>query len=132
MLNLNQQERGNFKRILIVDDEPFNIMALKILLNSSGHDNILSIVETAVDGQEAVDKVKEAHNHGQFSYGLIFMDISMPILNGFKASEQIRTYLHAHSLPQPMIVACTGHTEPEYRKLAWFYQMDEIIFKPVH
>lgn len=66
-----------------MDDEPFNIMALKILLNSSSHENILQIVDAVNNGQEAVDKVKQAHSSGIYCYGLILMDITMPILNGF-------------------------------------------------
>lgn len=30
-----------------------------------------------------------------------------------------------------MIIACTGHTEPEYVKKAWAHEMDEIVAKPV-
>ena len=30
-----------------------------------------------------------------------------------------------------MIIACTGHTEPEYIKKAWEHEMDEVIAKPV-
>lgn len=85
-------------------------MALKFLLNSSNHEDILSIVDTVNNGQEAVEKVKEAHLRGKFIYGLILMDISMPILNGFQATVQIRAYLRANKEKQPMIVACTGHT----------------------
>lgn len=31
-----------------------------------------------------------------------------------------------------MIVACTGHTEEEYIKKAWTYQMDEVLPKPAN
>ena len=30
-----------------------------------------------------------------------------------------------------MIIACTGHTEPEYIKKAWKHEMDEVVAKPV-
>ena len=30
-----------------------------------------------------------------------------------------------------MIIACTGHTEPEYMKKAWTNEMDEVVAKPV-
>lgn len=33
-------------------------------------------------------------------------------------------------LIQPMIVACTGHTEEEFIKKAWDYQIDEVVQKP--
>ena len=39
------------KRILIVDDEPYNIFGLKIVMQQSGVKNILSIVDTAHNGQ---------------------------------------------------------------------------------
>ena len=31
-----------------------------------------------------------------------------------------------------MIIACTGHTEDEYIKKAWVYQMDEVLPKPTN
>ena len=42
------------------------------------------IVEVASDGQEAVEKFKEQE------FDLILMDIQMPVMNGFEASEEIR------------------------------------------
>ena len=30
-----------------------------------------------------------------------------------------------------MIIACTGHTEPEYIDKAWRHEMDEVVAKPV-
>ena len=30
-----------------------------------------------------------------------------------------------------MIIACTGHTEPEYIEKAWRHEMDEVVAKPV-
>ena len=47
------------------------------------------------------------------------MDCSMPIMNGYDASDAIRQYVKDRNFIQPMIVACTGHTEDEYIKKAW-------------
>ena len=55
----------------------------------------------------------------------------MPIMNGYVASEKIRLFLRSKQMAQPMIVACTGHTEEEYIKKAWDSQMDEVVAKPV-
>jgi len=43
----------------------------------------------------------------------------MPIMNGYDASDAIRQYVKDRNFMQPMIVACTGHTEDEYIKKAW-------------
>ena len=50
------------------------------------------------------------------SYGVIFMDCSMPILDGFESTDRIRKYLTStgSDTPQPRIIALTGHTEKEY------------------
>ena len=42
------------------------------------------------------------------------MDCSMPIMDGYESCDQIRKFLRVKNLPQPMIVACTGHTEEEF------------------
>lgn len=63
--------------------------------------------------------VKNAIEIGEYEYGLIFMDCSMPVLDGYEATDRIRQYLRSRYEQQPMIVACTGHTENEYIKKAW-------------
>ena len=55
------------------------------------------------------------------------MDVSMPIMNGFVTTEKIREFVRINQLIQPMIVACTGHTEEEYIQKAWKYKIDEVI-----
>ena len=88
-------------------------------------------IEKAHNGLKAFEKVKQAHLDG-YSYGLIFMDCSMPIMDGYESSDLIRRYYKTHNIHQPKIIACTGHTEGEYIKKAWRYQMDEIIQKPTN
>ena len=49
------------KRILLVDDEPYNILGLKIVLQQSGIKNLMQLVDTAYNGQQALDLVKNAY-----------------------------------------------------------------------
>ena len=44
-------------------------------------------------------------------YELILMDCNMPFLDGYEATGQIRQFLYLKQQRQPIIVACTGHTE---------------------
>ena len=75
---------------MIVDDEPYNILGLTIILKQSGYPNINSIIDSAYSGQQALDLVVQAFEKRRESYGLILMDCSMPIMNGYTASEKIR------------------------------------------
>ena len=47
------------------------------------------------------------------------MDCSMPIMNGYEATDAIRAFVENKNFLQPLIVACTGHTEEEFIKKAW-------------
>ena len=81
-----------------MDDEPYNLLGLKIVLQQSGIKNILKIVDTAYNGQQAIDMVIKGFNQNDYSYGLIFMDCSMPIMDGFMASDLIRDFLKINNL----------------------------------
>ena len=85
------------KRILIVDDEPFNLIGLKFLLQSyfTSEVDFDSYIDEASNGAEAVEMVKAGLASGDF-YGLVFMDCSMPILNGYDATRQIRELVESH------------------------------------
>ena len=128
---------------MIVDDDPYNLMALKILLtkvdsmfmkeiseNTEIKSNLIKIIDAKSGGQEAVQAVVDGYCKHNIRYNLILMDCSMPIVDGYEATEQIRKFLRNHNLQQPQIVACTGHVEPEFIKKAWCYEMDEVISKP--
>ena len=104
----------NNRRILIVDDEPYNLFGMQIVLNQCEHQGVKYLVDTAHNGENAYNMVKKSFNEMQFSYGLIFMDCSMPVMDGYEASDLIRDFCRKNNIFQPMIVACTGHTEDEY------------------
>ena len=82
----------------------------------------------ANDGQQAVDMVNAGLDDG-ITYCLIFMDLSMPIMDGFEATEAIRDLYEGST--QPKILAVTGHCEPQFISKAWRHDFDEIMPKPV-
>ena len=71
------------KRILLVEDNELNREIAGEILQMTG-----TKVETAENGKIAVEKV-EASPKG--SYDLIFMDIQMPVMNGYEATAAIRS-----------------------------------------
>lgn len=76
-------------RILLVEDNEINLEIERTILTHMGFP-----VEVAEDGSIAVEKVKAA---GPGAYDLILMDIQMPVMNGWEATETIRT------LPDPAL-----------------------------
>jgi CheY-like chemotaxis protein/signal transduction histidine kinase len=93
--------RQNFKdfagkHILIVEDNVINQKVLSSLLEPAGVE-----ISIANNGQEAVDMVTK----GTYLFDLVLMDINMPILDGYDATEQIRKNPDYDELP---IVAFTA------------------------
>ncbi len=84
------------KSILIVEDNVINQKVLMSLLQSSGIG-----ISIANNGQEAVDMVKES----KVQFDLVLMDINMPIMDGYTATQMIRLDSKFDSLP---IVAFTA------------------------
>ena len=83
-------------------------------------------IETASNGKEAVDDV-ETHQTGY--YDLIFMDIQMPVMNGYEAATAIR-FLPRHKGEHLPIIAMTANAFTEDRLRAKEAGMNEHIAKP--
>ena len=109
------------KRILLVEDNELNREIAGEILQMTGAE-----VETAENGKIAVEKV-EASPKG--SYDLVFMDIQMPVMNGYEATAAIR------SLPGEQgklpIVAMTANAFAEDVQLAKNTGMNGHIAKPL-
>jgi len=83
------------RRIMVCDDEPFNvqglIIVLKAVVKKMGVSEKLvdELVDKCYNGKEAVELIKKQAECGE-QYALIFMDCSMPILDGYEATTEIR------------------------------------------
>ena len=91
-------------RILIVDDEPFNLYGLenvlKLAITRCGYsaELIEKLVDQASNGKEAVNMVKSLYRDKGQLYGLIITDLSMPVLDGYDSAMQIRKFLYQQIL----------------------------------
>ncbi len=90
------------------------------------------MTHTAHNGQLANEMVKQGYERSAYSYGLIFMDCSMPVMNGYDASNLIIEFLNENRMPQSMITAKTGHSVDEYINKCWVHQIDEFFSKPIN
>ncbi|CAK82765.1 unnamed protein product (macronuclear) [Paramecium tetraurelia] len=90
--------------VLIVDDIPFNQIALKMILNNHQIE-----ADQAFDGFQAIEKVKQKLQQHCSTYKLILMDIEMPGINGFQTSKQILDLISNKS----MIIICSAYDTQE-------------------
>jgi len=112
-------------RILIAEDSEDNINLIFMHLKGTPH-----TADTAKNGKVAVEKFKTGR------YDLVLMDMEMPVMDGYTATEEIRTWetkekkrstpivaLTAHALKEhkqkSMDAGCTGHFTKPFRKQAF-------------
>jgi len=108
--------------ILVVDDIEVNRIILVKILASLG-----AVCDTAGNGQEALEKF-EASQPGE--YGLILMDVQMPVMDGYETTRAIRSSSHPSAGAVP-IIAMTANAFVDDVREAIASGMDAHIAKPV-
>jgi signal transduction histidine kinase/CheY-like chemotaxis protein len=114
-------ERGEKRhplRILLAEDNVTNQLIIGKMLRRLGQTN----VTTVADGLLAVEACKTTH------FDLIFMDIMMPVLNGWEAAQQIRAH---PSGSRVFIAALTAISSTEDRQQCLEAGMDRVLSKPI-
>ena len=123
----------NIKRIMVVDDEVFNVATIKHMINTLDP-RILQFVDSGFNGEDAVALIRQAINEDDpHRYALILTDISMPHMDGNMAAKRIRELRgpETEETGHLTIVAVTGHCETEFIKKAIEHGVDEVFPKPM-
>lgn len=110
------------RRILLAEDNEINREIAEEIIGSTGVK-----VESAVNGREALEMFER---HPKNYYDLIFMDIQMPVMNGYDASRAIRQ-LHRSDARQIPIIAMTANAFAEDVVASRRAGMNEHIAKPL-
>jgi len=92
-------------RILIVEDNEINLKMILKVLERSGIE-----LETAENGKEAVDAVLK---NGPSYYNLVLMDINMPVMDGYRATQEIYQIPESEKLPIVALTALSTESEIE-------------------
>lgn len=108
------------KHILLAEDNELNAEFAKIILEDFGLH-----VDLARDGLECVGKVIEKPVG---TYDFILMDIQMPNMNGYLATQKIRAIPEKNNIP---IIAMSANAFDEDKKKALNVGMDGYISKPI-
>lgn len=110
------------RRLLLVEDNALNREIAEEMLQEDGFK-----VETAENGKQALLKITGAD---PWYYSAVLMDIQMPVMDGYEATEKIRM-LPDKSRAQIPVIAMTANAFNEDRSRAAECGMDAYITKPV-
>ena len=118
-------------KVLIVDDDVFNLTALSQILAKNGME-----CHWAFHGKEAIEKVKyrQANRCSPQcqQYKAIFLDLSMPILNGFETAKLLRKMIQNEEIDDLRIIACTAFLQESDEKASMEVGMNDFCMKPVN
>ena len=101
------------KKVLVVDDEKLIVKGIRFSLEQEGME-----VDTAYDGEEALEKAKEKE------YDIILLDIMLPKMDGLQVCQQIREF---SSVP---IIMLTAKGDDMDKIMGLEYGADDYITKP--
>jgi signal transduction histidine kinase/ActR/RegA family two-component response regulator len=113
-------ETGDPATILLVEDNNINQRVAVAILNKMGH-----TVDVASNGVEALEALRSK------PYGLVFMDLQMPVMDGLETAKNIRS--PAGGIPNTAIpiVAMTANATEEDRRKCFDAGMNDYVSKPV-
>ena len=107
----------NQKTVLLVEDNEDNLVVYRTILEHVG----FRVIE-ARDGEEGVRQARK------FKPNLILMDISIPKIDGWEATQQLKSDQDTKAIP---IIALTAHALEEDRQKAIQAGCDGYLAKPV-
>lgn len=117
-----QTAKRNAVRILLVEDVELNQEIAEAILGDAGF-----ITEVAENGRVAVDMVKQSQPG---YYQVVLMDVQMPVMNGYEATQEIRN-LENPELAKVPIIAMTANAFEEDKREALQCGMNAHIAKPI-
>ncbi len=119
--SVGTQEGLKTAHILIVDDNDLNRLIIQKLVEKFG-----CTTETAENGKVALSKVQESQ------FNLILMDCQMPVMDGYEATNEIRTNTDLLSNRTIPIVAITANAMPGDKVKCINAGMDDYLSKPIN
>jgi two-component system, chemotaxis family, CheB/CheR fusion protein len=110
-------------KVLVAEDVPLNQLLIKILLADLGFE-----FDIVGNGKFAIEKLSQKDAYGPLNkYDVILMDLQMPEMNGFEATDYIRNNMKLHI---PIIALTADVTTMDIEKSKSF-GMDDYISKPI-
>jgi PAS domain S-box-containing protein len=116
----NMPGKKDALRILLVEDSADNRLLIQLYLKKSPHE-----VDTAENGEVALQKFDPEF------YDLVLMDMAMPVMDGYTATQMIREMEKANNLQETPIIALTAHALKGDREKCINAGCTDYVVKPI-
>ena len=124
-------ERKNCKcsKVLIVDDNEFNILSALNILRALG----IQSIETAKNGKEAVEIIMRKYSQSICcnKFDFILMDCQMPIMDGISACNELRRLTNEKLLPPQRVIGLSGFSSSDFEEKCKKAGMCKVLVKPL-
>ena len=112
----------------IIDDDPIFIYGTKRIIKEVDFAENIIVYN---NGQEAVDGLKEIINEGGFLPEVIFLDLNMPIMNGWEFLEEYKNCHYDISKKTTIYIISSSVDPRDLERVKHYNEVDMYILKPI-
>lgn len=115
------------KVCLIDDDDIYQFLLNKELR----HTNLVEQIQLFSDGRKALDFFKENRNDAEILPDVIFLDINMPIMNGWRFLEEFRAIQPSMNKTMTIYMVSSSFDDRDIKRSREYSEVSDYIIKPV-
>ncbi len=120
-------EQKKLKVLLVDDDSIFQFLSLKILQASGLTDEVM----VCSNGQEAIQLIEDAMTRGSGFPDVIFLDINMPIMNGWEFLESFEKKAPSLKDSIPVYIVSSSANQDDKERAKEFENVTDYLIKPI-
>ncbi len=118
----------NVQLCCIIDDDPIFIYGTKRIMKEVEFAENIIVYN---NGQDAVDGLKKIINEGGLLPDVIFLDLNMPIMNGWEFLEEYKNCQHDESKNTIIYIISSSVDPRDLERVKHYNQVDTYILKPI-
>jgi len=122
----SQDKDQSPKSVLIIDDNPFNLLVAKHLVEGLGY-----LVKTALNGQLGVELIKSESSKIRKPFDVILMDLQMPVMDGYEATRVLKTMMSNEEIADIPIIALSANDSEDDKAKCKEVGMKDHLSKPL-
>lgn len=118
----------NVHLCFIIDDDPIFIYGTKRIMNEVGFSENIVVYN---NGQEAIDGLKEISEAGALMPDVIFLDLNMPIMNGWEFLEEYNNLPNHNSIKAVIYIISSSIDPRDLERVKNYSDVRNYILKPI-